>query len=242
MMKLKYAAILIVFAIPVSGILSCKMVGCKPGSGNQISEERELADFSKIHLSGAYKLIIKQDSTTSSVKITADDNLIQDLRTDIDNGELKIALKGNYCNTGSITIYATVRQLAAIEASGANEIFSDGMVNTGTLELDLSGANKLTLDLNAGIVRTKGSGATEINLKGQASEHWVELSGSGKLNALDFVTGKYHIETSGASHCKINVLNELSVRTSGAGEVEYRGNPPSVSNSESGSSSLKKIE
>lgn len=242
MTNLKNAACLLVSVMMVAGFSSCRMFGCESGSGNRVTEERKVADFSKIHISGAYTLILKQDSAASTLKITADDNLMKDIETSVRNGRLEIDMKGNYCNSGPISIYANVRQLAAIEGSGANEIRSEGLINTKDFELKLSGANKVTLELNAGVVRTQGSGSTEINLKGQASEHWVELSGSGDLNALDLVTGKYHIETSGASHCKINVLNELSVRTSGSGNVEYRGNPKSVSNSESGASSVTKIE
>jgi hypothetical protein len=67
------------------------------------------------------------------------------------------------------------------------------------------------------------------------------LSGSGDIDALDFVVGKYNIETSGASHCKINVLKDLSVHTSGASEIEYRGSPSNVSSDKSGASSITKI-
>lgn len=218
------------------------MFGCESGSGNQVTEERKVVDFSKIKISGAYTLILKQDSAPSVLKITADDNLLKDIQTNVRNGKMEIKMKGNYCNSGPIRIYANVRQLTAIDGSGANQISSEGVINTKDFELQLSGANKVTLELNASVIRTKGSGSTEINLSGQAGEHWVELNGSGDLNALNLVTGKYHIETSGSSHCKINVLNELSVRTSGSGNVEYRGNPKSVNNSQSGSSSVTKIE
>ncbi|MGV8879127.1 MAG: head GIN domain-containing protein [Sphingobacteriaceae bacterium] len=242
MIDLKYATSLLCAAIIITGFSSCRMFGCESGSGNQIIEERKVADFSKIQISGAYKLILRQDSIPSVLKITADDNLMKDIQTNVSNGKMEIKMKGNYCNSDPILIYANVRQLTAIEGSGANEISSDGVINTKDFELELSGTNKVTLELNASVLRTKGSGSTEINLSGQAGEHWVELNGSGNLNALNLATGKYHIETSGASHCKINVLNELNVRTSGSGNVKYRGNPKSVNNSQSGSSSVTKIE
>jgi hypothetical protein len=91
-------------------------------------------------------------------------------------------------------------------------------------------------------VRTQSSGASEIFLKGQASSHEVELSGSSSIDALDFVVGKYRIESSGASNSKINVLSDLRVKSSGASDVEYRGNPSNVSNDDSGASSVRKIK
>jgi hypothetical protein len=96
--------------------------------------------------------------------------------------------------------------------------------------------------MNAANVRTTSSGASEIFLKGQASSHEVDLSGSSEINALDFVVGKYRIESSGSANSKINVLNELEVKSSGSSDVEYRGNPSKLSNDDSGASSIRKIK
>ena len=68
------------------------------------------------------------------------------------------------------------------------------------------------------------------------------MSGAGNLNALDFVVANYRVETSGLSRCKINVLKELSINTSGAGSVEYKGNPTQINNQHSGLTSIKKID
>ncbi|MEO6850844.1 MAG: DUF2807 domain-containing protein, partial [Mucilaginibacter sp.] len=113
--------------------------------------------------------------------------------------------------------------------------------NTKDLHLQLNGASKINMDLNAANVSTDGNGATEMNLKGQASSHKVDLSGSGKIYALDFVVGSYDIQTTGASHCEINVLHDLNVNTTGASEINYRGNPVNVNSSKTGASTLTKI-
>ncbi|HAL83013.1 MAG TPA: DUF2807 domain-containing protein, partial [Mucilaginibacter sp.] len=39
----------------------------------------------------------------------------------------------------------------------------------------------------------------------------------------------------------VNVLNSLSVHSSGASEVRYRGNPANVTNNKSGASSVEKV-
>jgi len=97
------------------------------------------------------------------------------------------------------------------------------------------------MDLNAANVSTSGSGVTELNLKGQATSHDIDLSGSGHVYALDFVVGACDIQTSGVGHSEVNVLNKLSVHSSGASEVKYRGNPSSVTNDKSGASSIEKV-
>jgi hypothetical protein len=91
-------------------------------------------------------------------------------------------------------------------------------------------------------VITKASGSSEIRLKGQAGSHEVDLSGSGKVEAVDFEVGNYRINTSGSSQLRINVLNDLQVNSSGSSDIAYRGNPKRINNDKSGSSSLQRIQ
>ena len=89
-------------------------------------------------------------------------------------------------------------------------------------------------------VTTSGSGATEVNLKGQATSSNIDISGVGHVYALDFVVGSCNIETSGAGHCEVNVLNNLHISSSGASEVKYRGHP-SITNDKTGASSVEPV-
>jgi hypothetical protein len=111
---------------------------------------------------------------------------------------------------------------------------------TKDLDIDLSGATKVNLDLNAANVTTTGSGATELNLKGQATSHHINISGVGHVYAFDFVVGSCDVESSGVGHCEVNVLNNLNVHSSGASDVKYKGHP-SISNDKSGASSIEQV-
>lgn len=230
------SAVCILFA--VSG---CRGINCINGSGNQISQNRSVNPFTNVEVGGSVKLVLKQDAT-QLVRIVADDNIQNEIKTRVSGNTLNIDMDGNFCDAGPITIYLHAKNFERVNASGAVEVISDGKLKVQDFDLDLSGSSKVMLDINARSVRTQSSGSSEINLKGQAGTHEVDLSGSAEVNALDFTVGKYDISTSGASEVKINVLNELNVSTSGSSDVEYRGNPKTVNNEESGSSSLRKIE
>ncbi|QKJ29849.1 DUF2807 domain-containing protein [Mucilaginibacter mali] len=224
----------------VTAFSSC-MMNCVHGSGNQITESRKVADFTSIDISGGYDIVLKQDSSLS-LKITADDNVMQYLRTEVNGDKLKINTKKNICAKKAISVVIGVRNLEEIKGAGAIEIKSDGKLNVKDLNIKLSGAGKVDLDLNANNLTTRGSGATELILKGQASSHNVNITGSGKLNAFDFVVGKYDLETTGASDCKINVLTDLNVHSTGAADIQYKGNPTNVNTSKTGAASIKKVD
>ncbi len=225
------------------GILlsSCSGLDCIEASGNQISQDRNVGSFTRVETSGSMKVILKQ-GPVNNVKITADDNILKDIETNVRGNKLHIDLDKNFCNAGPITVYITSKDYESVDASGAVEILSDGKLNLKDFELDLSGSSKVDIDLNAANVKTSSSGASEIFLKGQAGSHELELSGSASVNALDFVVGRYRIESSGASESRINVLNELNISSSGSSDIEYRGNPSTIKNDESGASGLKKID
>ncbi|MES3019170.1 MAG: head GIN domain-containing protein [Bacteroidota bacterium] len=220
---------------------SCNGINCVSGSGNQITQTRDVGSFSRIETSGSIKVILKQ-GPASSLKITADDNIMKELETYVRGNRLIIDLDGSFCDAGPITVYVTSSEYRGVDASGAVEILGDGKLNVNDFDLELSGSSKVVLDINAANVKTSSSGASEISLRGQAGSHELDLSGSSSVDALDFVVGRYRIESSGASNSRINVLNELDIRSSGSSDVEYRGSPSKIKNDESGASSLKKID
>jgi len=233
----------ILAAIAVIAVIllpSCRF-GCVHGSGNQVSEMRKVAGFTKIDVSGAFKIILKQDSS-STVNISTDDNLLKYVNTEVSGDKLRISTRGkNICTNGPILITIGIHHLGEIKSSGAVEVESAGKLITGDLSFKLSGITKVNMELDAAHVSTESSGSAEINLKGQASSHSVDLNGGGKIHAFDFVVGNYTIETSGASDCEINVLHQLNVNSSGASSIKYKGNPTSVNSDKSGISSITKV-
>jgi hypothetical protein len=217
------------------------MLNCVHGSGNMKTENRKVTEFTRISISGVYNVILKQDSSLS-INITADDNLFKYIKSNVHGNRLEIYNKRNFCNTGQITVTVGVRNLEEVETSGAVELSSDGRINTKDMRLEMSGVSKITLELNAANVVTSGSGASEVDLKGQATSHDISLSGDSKVHAFDFVVGRCEIQSAGVGHCEVDVLNSLSVHSSGASEVKYRGNPSDVTNEKSGASSIEKVE
>jgi hypothetical protein len=227
-------------AIGVVLMLSSCDQSCIDGSGNQVTETRKVNDFTKIDISGGYIIKLVQDSSLS-LTVTADDNIQNYIKTDVSGDRLRISNKNICTSSGEVVVTVGVRNLEEIKASGAVEVSSSGKINARDMNINLSGSTKVALDINAARLTTNASGSSEINLKGQASEHDLKLSGSSNVNAFDLVTGVYNISTSGSSDCNINVLQELNVHSSGSSAIKYRGNPSSVNNDKSGSSSIEKV-
>ena len=232
---------ILMFSLLSLTILQSCSVNCIHGSGDKLKEDRKVINFTSINISGNYKIILVQDSSLI-LNITADGNILKDIRTNVNNDELKIDTKRNICANTPILITIGVRNLKALKGSGAIEFMSNSKLNVKDISIDLAGAGKVNLDVNADNVITNGSGSTNISLKGQAITHTATITGSGSLNAPDFVVNKYDIRTTGSSDCKINVLTELNVHTTGASNIQYHGNPATINNSKTGASNIKKLD
>jgi len=213
---------------------------CIQGSGNQVTQERQVEPFTSVDVSGSIKLVLQQDSV-QQLLITADDNIQEHIKTRVKGGKLTVELN-NICDAGPVKVYAKAKTFTGVSGSGAVEISSADRINAEDFSLDLSGSSKVSLDISAANVTTNASGSSEITLTGQAASHRIGLSGSGRVNAFDFVVADYSIEASGSSKMYINVLNSLDVNTSGSSDIEYRGNPQHVNNKQSGAGSLKRAD
>jgi len=219
---------------------SCNGFDCINGSGNQVTESRDIGIFTQVETSGTLKIILSQDST-SSLRILADDNVQDEIKTRLSGSTLKIDIDGNFCDAGPVTVYLSSKDYQRIESSGTVEILSEGRLNLNELDVDLQGSSKVMLDLNIKSLKTSSSGSSEIVLKGQGGRHDLEMTGSSSVQALDFIVGEYRINSTGASKSRINVLNSLEVDSRGASEVEYKGKPSKIQKDNSGASVVRSI-
>ncbi|MXV16187.1 head GIN domain-containing protein [Hufsiella ginkgonis] len=216
-------------------------VKCVTGSGNAVTETRALETFTKIEASGTYKLVLKQDSV-QQVTVTADDNIQQYTRLHVTGNKLVVDTDGNFCDTSPVVITISAKVFEGLEISGAVEVSGESVIRTTDFNMKLSGANKVRLNLDASEVKTSSTGSSTLKLTGQAGSHQLDVMGAADVNATDFVVGNYDIKSAGASKCRINVLSKLDVNSAGASVIEYKGNPATVNNHDSGTSSLKKIQ
>jgi len=221
-------AAIIIAVIGVLAILagSCKWtIGLVRGSGNVDTEEREVAGFNEVYLSGVGNLIITQGEKESLI-IEADDNIIPLISTDVFGNKLNIGISSGYSfiPTVKIKYYLTVIDLESVSISGAGDVNCDDL-STEKLEFDISGAGDIDFNIDAESIEITSSGAGDINFAGKVDSQDVDISGVGKYNARELESRQCRISVSGAGTATVNVSEELDIIISGVGNVNYVGNP-----------------
>jgi hypothetical protein len=197
------------------------------GSGDLITETRQVSGFEAVEFSGAGDVEIIQDGT-ESITIETDDDVMEHVTTEVRGGTLYVGLDFD----GPISIMPTemnvtlhVSELNEIGASGAWDVRAES-IETDSLEARISGAGSVRIDtLTADDLTVEVSGAGDVEIGGEVVSQRISLSGAGKYRAGDLQSETASIDISGAGEATLWATETLDVEVSGAGQVDYYGSP-----------------
>ena len=206
------------------------------GSGNIITQEREVSEFSKVHLKGSGKVFLTPGEK-QSLEIKTDDNIMPLIETDVSGNKLTISHGNHHLRPTSFEVYITLENLEGVRISGSGDIIGKGRFVTDTLVTEISGSGDMDLEVETGLLETKISGSGSIHLSGKAEDYSASISGSGKINAFDVDAKHVSVKISGSGDCRVYATESLEIKISGSGDVYYKGRPR-INTKISGSGSL----
>ncbi len=232
--------------IPIVLGSSCRFIGGKRvrGNGNWKTEERSVSNFKEVQVSGAIDVIVSTGSV-AQVKVETDENLQQYIEVIQNGDQLEIRNKSGYSPrpTRDMKVYVTSPSFTHIGVSGACDIYSQGrVVNPDKLEMNVSGAGSITMDLDAPNVFAQISGSGDVKLSGQTRDLEINLSGAADAKCYDMKAENTSVHISGAGDAEVYASVSLDAQVSGAGSVKYKGNAAKVNQQVSGAGSVKKAE
>lgn len=174
------------------------------GSGKKATESRELAKFDELELRGTGDVEITI-GRRGPLKITADDNILPLITTEIKDGRLIISVTGNIRAKTEMSYTVTVPDIKAVTLAGSGEISIKGVDN-----------KNLSLAI-------KGSG--DVRASGKTGQLSIAIKGSGDVSAAKLSAKIVSISITGSGDANVSVEDSLSVSIKGSGDVTYRGDP-----------------
>lgn len=211
------------------------------GEGPRVEKDMNIDDFEGIRLTINADVYLTP-GRSQSVRISAQQNIIDLIETDVDGGIWKISTEENLDDHSKIKIYITAEQMNYVKLSGSGDIYTEGTFeNAGnTVEVGVSGSGDLQFRTNARSIEAGISGSGDIELDGSAENIEVGISGSGDIDAIDLTARNCQVRISGSGTAKVHATQDLNVRVSGSGDVYYRGKP-NVQSRISGSGDLESV-
>ena len=216
---------------------------CEAGEGNRVTEARSPRAFTKIILDLPGDVYVHKD-TGFFLNITAQQNIIDQITTDVNGNVLEISSDNCFRSHKTIEIEVGLPDLAMLEVMGSGDFYGVDNFNSQTLELSVRGSGSIELEADAieAFLDIQGSGdihlitqvqdiethvlgSGDVYLTGSANFHNVDLEASGNLNAFDFNTHQTDVRIAGSGNGEVSADSLLNVKIRGSGNVLYKGTP-----------------
>ena len=230
------------------------------------AQQRKVPSFTAISVSSAIDLYLTQ-SNKNEVAVSATNDEIRDhIITEVVGGTLIIRLgdKGSWFSwrkwgNYKTKAYVSIKDIDALTASGASTVHlvntiespkmriklsgaSDfkGNIKAGVLMYQLTGASDYKGEVSANSIDIDGSGASSIELIGRVDDLAIEVSGASDAKLYNLTAKGAILRASGASNIGVTVTEILRANSSGASDINYKGNPNVKESNTSGASSIKR--
>jgi hypothetical protein len=192
--------------------------------------EFRLKDFDRLNIGNAFQVNVRQGDIYQ-VRISGDKKDVEDVRAKVSGDELEIELdKDNFFDWHGtrkrIKVDITMPAIAGLNFHGACESkiigFNDRNVHED-IDIQLSGAARSTVDIQAKKLVVTVNSAAELELKGRTEKLEAEISSAGKLRAFDLIAEEVDVDVSSSGMAEVHANQNLMAEASSAGRVRYRG-------------------
>lgn len=188
--------------LTISGlVLLSSLAGCATGSGNIVSEARNVGDFNSVNVSGGLHVELTIDPQgTSEVISTYDDNLQAKVRTEVVDGTLMVEPSGDIVVAGADRqVEVTAASLDSLLVSGAARVNGAGAaevlaVEVGggarvnlselvvqTMDVAVSAGAEVDVTVETAIPGDVSSGA-KLTVVGDPARRGLDVSGGGQVS------------------------------------------------------------
>jgi Putative auto-transporter adhesin, head GIN domain len=208
------------------------------------AELRPVKGYHGVEVSNAIDLYLSQGDEETVAVSAKDIEWRNRIVTEVVDGILRIRLEGKSWSVGNnkLKAYVSFTTLDLIKASGASDVYVDGVITGNQLSLGLSGASDFKGAVRVGSLVLEQSGASDARITGVVSgKTTIRSTGASDVKGYDLVTDDCDVHASGASDIRITVNKELSADVSGASSVYYRGAGVVKDSHSSGASNVKKV-
>ncbi len=195
--------------IPVA-LGAVALAGCGLGDdGPRTTQTRDVAGFTRIDNRGSVDVRLRVGGP-QRVRVTAGENVIDDVSTDVRDGTLRVTFDHHGFGGGDVVVEASVPRLTGIDVSGSGNVDADGIAT------------------DAFAVRSKGSG--DVALDGSAARLVVDLDGSGNVDLASLEAREARVRVGGSGDAEVRAAEKLDVAVDGSGDVSYHGDPALTQN------------
>lgn len=215
-------------AVLVFSTQSCWMLGPSvKGNGEVTEETRQLSDFSRLETSTGLEVFLIADSG-EYVVVEADENLLQDIRTEVKGNTLKIFTESRIRWAKSKKLYVHYKHLSALNSSSGSFIRCSDPLRTNRLEIKASSGSHQYLQINTKELDSRCSSGAHIYISGKCDDATLKASSGAHFKGQTFQATKCSADASSGAHIWVEVTDQLQAEASSGAHISYAGNPSNI--------------
>lgn len=234
---------LLLIAVLVVMTSSCVIGGWNngiSGNGNVVEETRDISGFTGVLVSSGIDVYLSEGDHFE-VRVEADENLMDIIETSLKGKMLEVGTeRANIRNAKSKKVYVTLPKLTALKISSAGDCKGQTIFHCENLELGISSAGDLSLEVEAQRIDLGISSSGDAKLAGKTDVFNASLSSAGDLHAFDLVAGEVKVDVSSAGDARVYATDEISMSASSAGNIHYKGDAQVIRSSKSSAGNIIK--
>lgn len=230
----------------------------------QVSENRNVSDFTEIHTSSGVSVYYTQ-SDKKSIRVESDNQeKVNRIATEVNGGKLKISVKSSKEKWGKDNTFKVLK--VYVSAPNVTE-FKSTSGSSITLENEVTSNSKIGIDVSSGsairgnisaknidIEADSGSSfkgkitgtsvnveldsGSSVSVSGKADSVTIEADSAGNFSGKDFTVKSAVIEADSASSVTLTVTESIKASADSLAKINYYGNPK---NADKKSSSLGEV-
>jgi hypothetical protein len=206
------------------------------------TEVRNLKNFDVVKVSTGIDVYLKMGDT-EEVKVVADDDIIEKLITEVNDGVLSIYMKKTNWNWNfneTRKVYVTIKELKRIDASSGSEVKSENTLKGETLKVRASSGSEVTLNVIYKNFSVDTSSGSEAKISGKTKNMDAEASSGSEIKAEDLESVICKVNASSGSDIVVKVSEEIYAKASSGADIRYYGNPQIKDINESSGGDVRK--
>lgn len=210
------------------------------GSGKVVTEKRNLSNFDKVTVANGLECEIVQ-SDNFEVIVEADDNLIQDIKTKVENNTLVIYSEYNsYINVTSKKVTVRLPKVLSLETSSGASLKSINVLTGEDIKIKSSSGSSIEAEVESDKVTLEATSGSDQQLTGKALKLYSASSSGSHIDADELLANEVYAQSSSGSSTTVNPILLLDGKASSGSSITYTKTPKEVRVEESSGGSVSK--
>lgn len=176
-------------------------------ASDEVSESRDLKEFTKILVEGAIDLSVEAGKK-QSVQVSTEASHIKRVTTEIKGDTLVISMEGRRWRNADVEVTINMKAL-------------NGLIVEGAVDAEL-----INIDSKEFMIEIEGAG--DIAIDGKCGFAEFQINGAGDLNAQEFECQEVRIEINGAGDAEVYASVSVEATINGVGDIDVYGDPKKV--------------